>query len=92
MKLYVCWGTFQTPRPGGHPCHNAYAALKEAGWEPEVEKVYGWGLLGDGLNPTRRPVRELTGRNWVPVLQTDDGELIQESKAIVDWARAHPRA
>ena len=20
MKLYVCWGTFQTPRPGGHPC------------------------------------------------------------------------
>jgi hypothetical protein len=28
MKLYVCWGTFQTPRPGGHRCHNAYQALK----------------------------------------------------------------
>jgi glutathione S-transferase len=92
MKLYVCWGTFQTPRPGGHPCHNAHAALKEAGWEPEVERVYGWGLLGDALNPTRRPVRELTGKNWVPVLQTDDGDVIQDSKAIIEWARAHPRA
>ena len=19
MKLYVCWGTFHNPRPGGHP-------------------------------------------------------------------------
>ena len=24
MKLYICWGTFQTLRPGGHPCRNAY--------------------------------------------------------------------
>ena len=31
MKLFVCWGTFQTPRPGGHPCHNAHAALRMAG-------------------------------------------------------------
>ena len=23
---------FQTPRPGGHPCHNAYDGLKQAGW------------------------------------------------------------
>ena len=29
MKLYVCWGTFPTPRPGGHPCANAYNALRE---------------------------------------------------------------
>ena len=27
VKLYVCWGTFPTPRPGGHPCANAYHAL-----------------------------------------------------------------
>ena len=73
MKLYVCWGTFQTPRPGGHPCHNAYEALKEAGWDPEVQKTYGWGALGTALNPTRKPVRDLTGKNWVPVLVTDDG-------------------
>ena len=34
MKLYVCWGTFRSPRPGGHPCGNAHEALKEAGWKP----------------------------------------------------------
>jgi hypothetical protein len=92
MKLYVCWGTFQTPRRGGHPCHNAHQALTEAGWDPEVQRVYGWGLLGDALNPTRRVIRELTGQNWVPVLQTDDGELVQGSKRIVEWASAHPAA
>ena len=32
MKLYVCYGTFNTPRPGGHPCANAYHALTDAGW------------------------------------------------------------
>ena len=37
MKLYVCWGTFKNPlRPGGHPCGNAYHALKDAGHDPEV--------------------------------------------------------
>ena len=44
MKLYVCWGTFQTIRPGGHPCHNAYEALRMAGHEPEVIKVRGLGV------------------------------------------------
>jgi hypothetical protein len=92
MKLYVCWGTFQTPRPGGHPCHNAYVVLRDAGWDPEVQRVYGWGLLGDALNPTRREVRELTGQNSVPLLVTDDGEKIQDSKRIVEWARANPAA
>ena len=90
MKLYVCWGTMPTPRPGNHPCRNAHEALKEAGWDPEVERTYGWGLLGDALNPTRKPVRELTGQNWVPVLQTDDGEVMQGSQRIVEWAKANP--
>jgi glutathione S-transferase len=92
MKLYVCWGTFQIPRPGGHPCHNAAVALKEAGWDPEVKKVYGWDVLGTTLNPTRGEIRELTGQNSVPVLVTDDGEVIQESRRIVEWARANPAA
>ena len=90
MKLYVCWGTFPTPRPGGHPCRNAYAALKAAGWDPEVEKTYGLGVLPSALNPGRKPVRELTGQEWVPVLVTDDDEVIQDSKKIVAWARANP--
>jgi hypothetical protein len=90
MKLYVCWGTFRSPRPGGHPCRNAHEALKEAGWNPEVEKVYGLGLLGDSLNPTRSKVRNLTGQNWVPVLETDDGEVVSSSDKIIRWARDNP--
>ncbi len=90
MKLYVCWGTFRSPRPGGHPCRNAHEALRKAGWEPDVELVYGLGILGDTLNPTRSKIRELTGQNMVPVLVTDDDEVIQDSKAIVAWARDNP--
>jgi hypothetical protein len=82
MKLYVCWGTFRSPRPGGHPCRNAHEALTDAGWKPDVEKVYGWGLLGESLN--------LTGDNWVPVLETDDGEVVSGSDRIIRWARENP--
>jgi hypothetical protein len=89
VKLYVCWGTFPTPRPGGHPCGNAYHALRDAGYDPEVKKVYGWGLLPAFMNPTRKEVRELTGNDWVPVLVTDDGEIVQDSKRIADWAETH---
>ena len=90
MRLYVCWGTFQTPRPGRHPCGNAHRALKDAGWEPEVIRTYGWAALPDFMNPTRRPVRELTGQSWVPVLVTDDGDVVQESQRIVRWAKDNP--
>jgi hypothetical protein len=93
MKLYVCWGTFRhAPRPGGHPCGNAYHALRDAGWDPEVERTYGWGVLGSALNPTRKPVRDLTGQVWVPVLVTEEDEVIQGSDKIVAWATANPRA
>ena len=93
MKLYVCYGTFRNaPRPGGHPCGNAYHALREAGWQPEVVKTYGLGLLPDFMNPGRAKVRELTGNNWVPVLETDNGEVIQDSRRIMAWARDNPAA
>jgi hypothetical protein len=92
MELHVCWGTFPTPRPGGHPCRNAYEALREAGWDPDVKRTYGFGPMPDVLTPGRRQVRELTGQNWVPVLVTDAGEVIRDSKAIVAWARANPAA
>jgi glutathione S-transferase len=89
MKLYICWGTFQTPRPGGHPCANAHAALEEAGHQPEVIKTRGLAPFGR-LNLGRRKVKEKTGQWWVPVLELDDGELITDSKAIVAWAKANP--
>jgi hypothetical protein len=92
MKLYVCWGTFRSPRPGGHPCGNAYRALRDAGYEPEVIKSYGLGLLPDGLNQTegRQEVKRLSGDTWVPLLVTDDGAAVKDSKKIVEWARANP--
>jgi hypothetical protein len=91
MKLYVCWGTFQTIRPGGHPCHNAHAALRKAGYEPEVIRVHGLGIGPlKWMTEGRREVEELTGQPAVPVLITDGGEAINESKRIVEWAQTHP--
>ena len=91
MKLYICWGTFQTPRPGGHPCANAYTALREAGHNPEVVKVHGLGIGPlKWKTAGRREVEELTGSPMVPVLVTDEGEAINESKRIAEWAKAHP--
>jgi hypothetical protein len=93
MRLYVCWGTFPTPRPGGHPCANAYRALRRAGHDPEVVRSYGWTLLPDAVfNRTagREAARRLTGRSTVPVLELDDGTAIGDSRRIVEWARANP--
>ena len=93
MKLYICWGTFQTPRPGGHPCANAYNALRDAGHDPEVVKVQGLGVGPKLLHlktSGRKEVERLSGSPTVPVLVTDDGEVVSESKAIAAWAEAHP--
>ena len=90
MKLFVCWGTFRSPRPGGHPCRNAHEALKAAGWKPDVDKAYGLGILGSTLNPTRREVRKVSGQNMVPVLVTDDDEVIVGSGKIAKWALDKP--
>jgi glutathione S-transferase len=96
MKLYICWGTFPVPwRPGGHPCRNAYQALREAGHDPEVVKSYGFTLLPDGLaNRTdgREHARRLTGKSTVPVLELDDGTAIWDSKRIVEWAQENRAA
>jgi|SRR5947209_17415129 len=96
MKLYICWGTFPSPlRPGGHPCRNAYNALREAGYEPELVKSYGLTILPDGLaNRTagRQEAKRLTGKSTVPVLVTDDGEVVADSKRIVAWAKQNPAA
>lgn len=94
MKLYVCWGTFPTPRPPhGHPCRNAYQALRDAGHDPEVVKVHGLGIGPKMFHVTtdgRREVEELTGSSMVPVLVTDGGEVINESKRIAEWAERNP--
>ena len=93
MKLYVCYGLFGSPRPGGHPCKNAHDALVAAGHHPEVSKAYGLGILPDiPFNQTagRKRAKELTGDSMVPVLELDDGTAIGGSKEIAAWARANP--
>ena len=95
MKLYICWGTFKSPRPGGHPCRNAHQALKAAGQEFEVVKSYGLTMLPDmpfNQTPGRKRAKELTGRSTVPVLELDDGTAIAGSRNIVEWASEHPVA
>jgi Glutathione S-transferase, N-terminal domain len=89
VKLYVCYGTFGGP---GHACGRAHDALRKAGWQPEVVKSYGSAFLPDILNRTRgrREARELTGQSSVPVLVTDDGDVIHDSKRIADWAERNP--
>jgi len=92
VKLYVCYGTFPTPRPGGHPCANAYHALKEAGHDPEIVRSYGFMLLPDKpFNQTagRRRAKQLTGSSTVPVLELDDGTAIGGSQEIAAWATEH---
>jgi hypothetical protein len=96
MKLYVCYDFLKdvrtTGRPGGHPCGNAHHALKQAGHAPEIETVHGLGLPPFNRTPGRQKIKEMTGQSWVPVLELDDGELIQGSKVIAAWAQAHPPA
>lgn len=94
MKLYVCYGFMKdirtTGRPGGHPCGNAHVALKEAGHAPEVIPVHGLGVPGLNKLGRRDEVEKVSGQRVVPVLVTDDGEVVRDSKKIVAWAQAHP--
>ena len=64
VKLYTCYGTFKSRKPDGHPCRNAYLALKEAGYEPKIVRTFGCVL--NPAFPGRREVRELTGNYQVP--------------------------
>lgn len=72
----------------------AHQALKDAGYEPEVVRAYGWVALPGILNatPGRRKVKELTGELSVPVLVTDEDEVVSGSEEIAAWATANPAA
>jgi hypothetical protein len=93
VRLIVCWDTFKShPLLGKHPCGIAYHALRDAGYDPEVKYAFGWTKLPDFLNltPGRREAKRLTGSVTVPVLITDDGEVVAETRPIKQWAREHP--
>jgi glutathione S-transferase-like protein len=69
-------------------------SVAEAGHDPEVIKSYGLAILPGPFNATegRREAKRLTGKYTVPVLVTDDGEVVADSKNIVAWAEQHPAA
>jgi len=77
---------------GKHPCGLAYHALRDAGHDPEVTHALGWNKLPRVMNltPGRREAERLTGSLTVPVLITDDGEVVAESGPIRRWARENP--
>ncbi len=94
MKLYVCYrflqNTRRTPRPGGHPCGKALHALREAGHQPDVVAVGGLGVPGLNRLGRRDEVAAVSGQRVVPVLVTDEEDVITDSKRIVAWAEANP--
>jgi len=95
MRLYVCWGTFRHPFGHVHPCQRGHAALLQAGHNPEVIKVFGLRHLPDAIfnrSSGRRMAKRLTGSNMMPLLVTGDGEHVNESERIADWARRNPAA
>lgn len=100
MRLYVCWGTWTgaTPWPfrraESHPCGVAHEALTAAGHDPEVIRCFGWEALPAVFNmtPGRRAVKRLTGDYMVPVLVTDEGEVVAGSSEIASWAKASAEA
>jgi glutathione S-transferase len=64
-----------------------------AGYQPEVVKVRGLGVGPRFLHLVtsgRREVEELSGQRGVPVLVADDGEVVVDSRRIIEWAEAHP--
>ncbi|MGI8716042.1 MAG: hypothetical protein ACR2NR_23245 [Solirubrobacteraceae bacterium] len=93
VKLYVCYGTWTVGASlHAHPCGEAHRALVQAGYEPEVVRSYGLGLLPGAINDLtrgRREVKEMTGSYWVPLLLTGDGIAIHGAEKIIAWARTH---
>ena len=89
MRLIVCWST--AGGGGHHACGNAYAALKDAGYDPEVQKAYSTRLVPNVLQLTsgRKEAIRRTGKSDVPVLILDDDTTVAGMKAIVAWARAN---
>jgi hypothetical protein len=88
MKMYTCFGT------GGndyHACAKTYRALLNAGYTPKIEKVYGSGFLPKFLQTKgRKKIYKRTGNYFTPVLELDDGTIIDHSENIIAWAQNNP--
>lgn len=79
MKLYRC----KTPTDRLCACGRVARELKAQGIEFEEERV---PLSREPVK--RQNIMELTGQPEVPVLVTDAGEAIHDSKRIVEYVRS----
>ena len=89
MKLYTC-GQRDHAGKIGHPCGRAADALRDSGYEFEIETVEGYRLMPWTRRGKRDEIRAISGQENVPVLVTDDGEIVSGSGTIARWAREHP--
>ena len=79
----------------GHPCGRAAKALDQAGYEYELRVVGGYRLMPwtwASRSKDRAEIKALSGTDEVPVLVLDDGSVVSDSGAIVNWAKEHPKA
>ena len=90
MKLYVCWGTFRPRARAATRAATPTRPCARPAATPRSRRSTASGCSATRLNPTRAKVRELTGQNIVPVLVTDEDEVIRESRKIIAWAKANP--
>lgn len=86
MILYTCGNGAKGPSRV-HPCAKAAKALDEAGVDYEIKMVGGSRLMPWTLK-RREEVKRISGSPNVPVLVLDDGAVIRESSAIVEWAKS----
>ena len=91
MLLYTC-GQKDKQAAIGHPCGRAAKALRNAGYDFDIETVEGYRLMPWTRRGKRDRIRELSGQEDVPVLVLDDGEVVSGTGTIVSWAKAHPSA
>jgi glutathione S-transferase len=91
LKLFTC--RQEEAMPAVHPCGKAAKALRDSGYEFEIEPVGGYRLMPwtwSERSRARSEVIRLSGQRNVPVLVLDDGEVIAGSGEIVRWARENP--
>lgn len=62
-----------------------HIALEEAGIDFERERVD----LKSKVTATGRNYYEVTSKGYVPALQLDNGEILTENVAILDWIASH---
>jgi glutathione S-transferase len=90
--LYTC-GTKKMGPGFMHPCAKAGKALDAAGYEYELKTVGGYRMMPwtwGSRERDRAEVKKLSGKEEVPILVLDDGEVIAGSGEIARWAGEHP--